>query len=334
MKSDTHSGGSFLKFIAYMQVIGIILVVLGHSFHECANQGHDMLIYRMIYSFHMPLFMFVSGFLLEYTCRASGGPTWSRFLLSKSRKLLLPYLILLTVTFFPRCMLNGMADDSIEMSLTSFVSSLFYRDRLVIPYFWFLASVFTLLIVNYGLLRIIDKHGFDRDRALGGLTVLSVILPFLGVGHTPFLSFDMTLQLGMFFSLGMLYSRYHGRIDRLLSIGSVPVLVLSAAVWVVSFFLLSETIFRPVCSLCGIVMCLSLAKIIERHDMTFLDHLSGCNYLIYLLSWYFNAASQQVLHHYVEAPWWFFTALSLITGIYIPWLIYHYIRKCYLRIAK
>lgn len=61
----------FLKFIAYLQVIGIILVVLGHSFHEYpdGNMGRSLLMYRMMYSFRMPLFMFVSGFLMVYTTK-------------------------------------------------------------------------------------------------------------------------------------------------------------------------------------------------------------------------------------------------------------------------
>lgn len=69
----------FLKFIAYLQVLGIILVVLGHSFHEYPDGagGKTLLLYRMLHSFRMPLFMFVSGFLMVYTTRirySSGCP--------------------------------------------------------------------------------------------------------------------------------------------------------------------------------------------------------------------------------------------------------------------
>lgn len=61
----------FIKYIAYLQVIGIILVVLGHSFHEYPDGdfGRSMLFYRMLFSFRMPVFLFVSGFLMVYTTR-------------------------------------------------------------------------------------------------------------------------------------------------------------------------------------------------------------------------------------------------------------------------
>ena len=54
--------GNFVKFVAYLQIIGIILVVLGHSFHEYPDgrMGDSVLILKMLQSFRMPLFIFVS----------------------------------------------------------------------------------------------------------------------------------------------------------------------------------------------------------------------------------------------------------------------------------
>ena len=46
-------------FIDFLKGIGIILVVIGHvSQNERIND--------FIYSFHMPLFFFISGFLFNY----------------------------------------------------------------------------------------------------------------------------------------------------------------------------------------------------------------------------------------------------------------------------
>ena len=61
-----------IKFIAYLQVIGIILVVFGHSLHESPTPYTELLVYEMLYSFHMPLFIFVSGFLMYMTSFACG----------------------------------------------------------------------------------------------------------------------------------------------------------------------------------------------------------------------------------------------------------------------
>ena len=54
--------------------IGIILVVLGHSIQYCRKGDVnnifllDNVLFEFIYSFHMPLFMLVSGYLFYYSC--------------------------------------------------------------------------------------------------------------------------------------------------------------------------------------------------------------------------------------------------------------------------
>lgn len=53
------------KNIAFLQVFGILLVVLGHS----TNNGGIPFLSKWIYSFHMPLFIFISGFLFYLTTK-------------------------------------------------------------------------------------------------------------------------------------------------------------------------------------------------------------------------------------------------------------------------
>ena len=66
--------------ILFLQTFGIILVVLGHSFYQFPS---DTPFIRWIYGFHMPLFFFISGYLLKYVhgdlpiCNSLGAPdTW------------------------------------------------------------------------------------------------------------------------------------------------------------------------------------------------------------------------------------------------------------------
>jgi fucose 4-O-acetylase-like acetyltransferase len=67
----------------------ILLVVVGHAIQEPYHYGlgHNI-VFRFIYSFHMPLFMFVSG----YVAALSTKPANARFIGSKSIRLVLPFL--------------------------------------------------------------------------------------------------------------------------------------------------------------------------------------------------------------------------------------------------
>ncbi len=322
----------FIKFIAYLQVIGIILVVLGHSFHEYPDgeMGKTMLLYRMLYSFRMPLFMFVSGFLMVFTTRlraSSERPGVADFLKLKLRRLLLPFAVLTLVTFIPRAAMSGFADDSIELSLNSLCRSFFYADSLVIPFFWFLQASFILLVLNYTIITLGEKARVGNAALYLLIVLLFIILPFLPLEYGLFFSVNEVVRLGLYFVLGAAYSRFAVTIDRFIPWTSPMFLAAVAAIWAALFFLTEGTPWIRFCSVAGIAMCVSVAKLMERHGVTILDHLIGANYMIFLLSWYCNVATQQVLHHLIQLPWWCYTLLSLVSGIYIPWLGYRYLQS-------
>jgi fucose 4-O-acetylase-like acetyltransferase len=67
----------------------IILVVIGHAIQKPYHSGlsHN-LVFHLIYSFHMPLFMFVSG----YVAALSTKPANARFIWNKALRLVLPFL--------------------------------------------------------------------------------------------------------------------------------------------------------------------------------------------------------------------------------------------------
>ena len=69
------------KTIDVVKAWGIILVIMGHTYSPFN---------KWIYSFHMPLFFFVSGFL-RYGGKAR---PWGRFFVGKLRSSLIPYVVL------------------------------------------------------------------------------------------------------------------------------------------------------------------------------------------------------------------------------------------------
>lgn len=75
-----------VAYLSTARVIGILLVVLGHSypFNVPISQGLEFL-RSFIYSFHMPLFVFISGFLAAKSSR-----TPKDYILGRAKKLLPP----------------------------------------------------------------------------------------------------------------------------------------------------------------------------------------------------------------------------------------------------
>lgn len=318
-----------LKFISYLQIIGIILVVVGHSFHEYpdGNHGMDMLLYRMMHSFRMPLFMFTSGFLLIYTSKKRPRP-WHELALSKIKRLMIPFLFLSIMAFIPRSLLSGMADDHIDLSWSSLFVSLIDGNNLVIPFFWFLQSSFTLLLSVYCIILIVNFLHVKPTIYYPVLLILIVVLNLIQINFSNYFSIGATISLAIFFVTGCIYGEWHPLIDRKIKWDNPFLIILFPACWVLLFFdnHFPGYLHNIVCSTFGIAMIISFAKIIDNRNIRVLDHLIGTNYIIFLLSWFFNVATQQILSHYISFPWWVYTILSIILSIYIPWIIFRWIR--------
>lgn len=321
---------NFLPFVAYLQVIGIILVVFGHSFHEYPDgeSGTSLSIYRMMYSFRMPLFMFTSGFLMAYTTSKSSR-SWLEFCGNKVKRLLVPFMFLTTVTFVPKMLMSGMADDPIDMSLQSIIRSYTDFESLTIPYFWFIHSSFSLLVFMYAVICIGRKYNIKPIYYYTAALLFFLSLKIPDIQLTTLLSFNMTIRYSIFFVGGCMYCQFMDKIDSVIAWTKTTSLPAFALAWLLFFYLREHgdnTAYYYLCGFFGIMMIISLAKILEARKITVLDHLIGTNYMIFLLSWYFNVLAQQVLAHFVELPWWIHTCLSMICGIYAPWMLFKYIQ--------
>lgn len=88
-----------IDYIDRMKGLAIYLVVMGHVYGMAFSQSND-LFYKYISSFHMPLFMFLSGLV---ACSGVKPPYWSLSRLAKKlRGLLVPLLVFgmcFTMTF-------------------------------------------------------------------------------------------------------------------------------------------------------------------------------------------------------------------------------------------
>ena len=58
------------NFLNFLKGLAIFLMIWGHCIQICIPQGMDYFentVFKIIYSFHMPLFMLISGYLFYYS---------------------------------------------------------------------------------------------------------------------------------------------------------------------------------------------------------------------------------------------------------------------------
>jgi fucose 4-O-acetylase-like acetyltransferase len=142
----------------------IILVVIGHYHPENSPQWYDTVI-DVIYSFHMPLFLFASG----YVYRATYKPMiYRNFIWRKFQRLMIPYffvsLVIITIKIFTEQSL--MVENPVSLSV---FYQLFYLPAAAY-FLWFVFVLFLcFLIIPF----------FDTRKKLTALLAAASILYLL-----------------------------------------------------------------------------------------------------------------------------------------------------------
>lgn len=320
-------------YISFLQAFGILLVVVGHAFPA---GGDDCGLYRWIYSFHMPLWIFLSGYLLRYTapeaaagsCPLAGIRFGGRggFLDKKVRRLLVPYLLLSTLVFLPKVWLGRWAVKPVELSWEAYFGMLLVPSKNVIVYYWFLPTVFLLLTGTVLFAKLSDKLRIGGRVPLWGWIIvalgLSVCNPAGGVG---WFNLGGAVKFGFFFLLGIAYGSDRERIDRALSLDHPWTAVgwgATSVAAVLTGYADLNPLFERLAAVCGILFALSLGHVYLRAGFRWLAPLDGATYAIFLFSWFPQSALRVLLYDFGRLPAGVGVPLSTLAGIALPWLVW------------
>ena len=153
----------------------IILVVLGHAIQYSGNGNwedsqlfFDDIVFRAIYSFHMPLFMMISGYLFY----SSNKKDFKPLMISKLRTIGIPLLVftlLMNVVWYIPLLING----NVLEIFSQYLGTLVFKMNM-----WFLLS----LLLNMVAVAVITRV-FKRIRAQYiGMCILFMISFFIPDG--------------------------------------------------------------------------------------------------------------------------------------------------------
>ena len=152
--------------------IAIILVLIGHSIQYASGASYsssgafyDNWVFKIIYSFHMPLFMIISGYLFN---NSIGRKTTKAILIDKLRTLLLPIFAFAFVAFWVRYDSGLCLIDQIRryFSFTRytlwFLWALFYSSiGVTLIHKFFKDNIFVYILVFAVSICLPDKYYFE-----------------------------------------------------------------------------------------------------------------------------------------------------------------------------
>ncbi len=313
-----------MQEIVILRGIGIILVVLGHSDIVGQNTPATFLyLESMVYKFHMPLFMFISGFVFYLTNHQKSVNLSTEFIWKKLYRLILPALVVLTLAFSARFIsLYIKRADLGPQLIINFVKMPLYKEYLPIEFFWFIFTLFYIFCISNILLYCVKQNTM--------LIVISITLIIfcLWPVSVEFLYIRYISNYLIYFWLGMLSCLGISRIPFVgsVSMGSLYVATFFLAGFLtLSFLNLPTQIAAILYAILGIFMCLYLAIYLKRFRINILNVIGQYSYQIFLISWFFHRIIETIgyktfgLNYFITFP--LSLCLALLGPIFITKLI-------------
>ncbi len=207
--SETEIQRQRVVWIDTLKGFGIFLVFLGHTTLINKNVDH------YIFSFHMPLFFFISGVLFKTD--ASGK--YNQFILKELKTRMMPYLAFGLLTYLIWLLFFLLRKYVIYQGSAALPESLFYKPLVGMLYgngidgwmthnviLWFLACLFVTEIIFFTIFR-----AFKEKRVIMAVLVAFATFGYLDSMYSPIrlpFSVDIAFTAVVFYGLGYLFKDY------------------------------------------------------------------------------------------------------------------------------
>lgn len=272
------------QYVDVVRGLAILIVMLGHTiFYDAIIEYENNLLFKIVFSLQMPLFMLISGYVTVYTKPINSFRALMVFLRKRTVAYLLPW-------FMWSIPIRGILYDG--WNAGNILSKIKYLLWHMDAGFWFLFSIWTICLI-WGIgTYLAHKVSSAPIKNAVFTTLFSIILSLglvalalkCGLG---FLGAKLSLYYLPFFFVGYLYSRIYPLIRerRWFCTAKDITVFICLVVYIITIvffntYLAQETVtdifVRMICSLSGCVLLLSVVnQLYERTKNTRVNPLNN-----------------------------------------------------------
>ncbi|MDE6377687.1 MAG: acyltransferase, partial [Duncaniella sp.] len=282
------SGSRRIEWLEVLQGFSMLLVVLGHI--SLSNVPFDpdhplaAAMERIIYSFHMPLFIFISGWLFQLTCLGADRG-YGAVMRRKLSRLGVPFLVFTAVTIGLKLLLPDLMHRRVDAEELFNTFILFSSNPL--GEMWFLITLMVLMAL-FPVYRWLDRH----SSLLWGLCVAVPLAVFFPEDIAEF-QLSRVMSMLPYFLAGVICCRY-GVIERYAS--SRYVFIAFGALFilfnVLDFYpgFIHRRLASTLSSFFGIALSVSVCAFITRLNPASFSSFRRYTFQIFLLGIFFQMA--------------------------------------------
>ena len=313
-----------IDWLAILRGWAVLLVIIFHAtlfMEQHADSVESFLgIFNELFYFRMPLFFFISGYLLCYTKILKNG-SFGSIIRERVPRILIPYIVITWGVYFSK-LIAGMfisLGSPVEFSAKIIIDMFLYPyTRNPWPTLWFLNTIIVFFLC-YPLLKLSLKNVFTTVSTFLLLTVFYLVVSPLEI---EILNFPFVAKYFVFFYFGLLFARFE-----LYKYGkNIAIFLISAGIMIAVFTLwkyniISLTFFLLLYSLAGIYISIYFAMQCEKIIPTLFSSFRKYYYQIYLVSPFFHIAVCLAYEKMDSNNPLLFIVISAILGLYGPVLI-------------
>lgn len=276
----------------------ILLVVIGHIADpgiEPMVVGNDFyfLLKKIIYSFHMPFFMFISGMIFFYSFKKIDTiKDFFNFTLKKAERLLLPFLLMGILIFFGKQIVSQvMYVNNLHSTsfFDSFITLLTSPMESISRSLWFIYVLFEYYIVFTILLHLTKKTKY--------FLIIGLLLYFIPV--TKLFALDKFSIYFIFFALGIYLMENYDKFKIILNkYGTIFFFILLFSLFFRNNFELKEAML-----IYGVLSIPSILGLFIKYDYlnnTFFYTLGKYTFVIYLFNIIFISLTIGVFSKFIS----------------------------------
>ena len=311
-----------IAYIAQAQLIGCLLVILGHSIP--LNWNVPVAVYvadKFLYTFHMPLFFFVSGYLF-YKTKSEQRYTFGAYVKKRTYRLMLPYVSLTVVGLALKQLLSLLRHEDFLLTPMYILKAFFVPRQNVWGHFWFLPTLLLISFLSFAFAKL-------KNKSITAFTVLSVLLfvlpPFGEV--TDWFAVNDILKYTCFYALGLLFA--DSKAERFFITGKKIkyIFLLLFPLAVSLFFWLQtknnqlKTVKHEIIGIMMVMFVLALAQCFDITKTKAGKFLCNKTYSIFILSWPIQSVVSIVFEKAMGLPYYITMPIAFAAGIIGPIIV-------------
>ncbi len=269
--------------IAYIDIakgIGILLMVAGHVFYYGIYK-------KIIFSFHMPLFVIISGMFFKY------NKNFKEYLFKIIKRLLIPYIIGVVVVSTGRNLICFENINILPQVILGFsnLRSMFPNVETV-GALWFIPYLIFMQLLYYYIV----KAGEGNDLAIGLECIVIMLCGFYFGKQMVYLpwSIDIATSTMILFYIGNMMFK-HKLTDKI--INNNKIILLFFIIWIFGFYFCDLEFVRRAYSIisfavafCGSMVILKISYVIDKYFKLLGSFLKWCgkNSIYIVIAHYFE----------------------------------------------